>query len=82
MLQIAATILQVISFLAEHKEQIKKLILDIESLIPATPGNSKALIIRNFIAQVLTWKPKLNKPGLSSMACLMIWSLRPNDLAR
>ena len=53
MLQIAATILQVISFLAEHKEQIKKLILDIESLIPATPGNSKALIIRNFIATSL-----------------------------
>ncbi|MFZ6713393.1 hypothetical protein [Undibacterium sp. TC9W] len=33
MLQIAATILQIIGFLAEHKEQVKKLILDLENLI-------------------------------------------------
>ncbi|MFZ6681027.1 hypothetical protein [Undibacterium sp. Tian12W] len=50
MLQIASTILQVIAFLAEHKEQIRKLILDIENLIPATAGNNNALIARNFIA--------------------------------
>jgi hypothetical protein len=61
MLQIAATILQVISFLAEHKEQIKKLILDIESLIPATPGNSKALIIRNFIATSLNVEAQIEQ---------------------
>ena len=61
MLQIAATILQVISFIAEHKEQIKKLILDIESLIPATPGNSKALIIRNFIATSLNVETQIEQ---------------------
>ncbi|MFZ6743492.1 hypothetical protein ACO0LC_09730 [Undibacterium sp. JH2W] len=61
MLQIAATILQVISFLAEHKEQVKKLILDIESLIPATPGNSKALIIRNFIATSLNVEAQIEQ---------------------
>lgn len=54
MLQIAATILQIISFLAEHKEQVKKMILDIENLIPTTAGNTKAQIVRNFIATSLS----------------------------
>ena len=53
MLQIATTLLQIIAFLAEHKEQIKKLILDIENLIPTTSGNNKAMIVRNFIATSL-----------------------------
>ncbi len=53
MLQIASTLLQIIAFLAEHKEQIKKLILDIENLIPTAPGSNKALIVRNFIATSL-----------------------------
>ncbi|MFZ6733782.1 hypothetical protein ACO0LG_17780 [Undibacterium sp. Ji42W] len=69
MLQIAATILQIISFLAEHKEQIKKLILDIENLIPATPGSSKALIVRNFIATSLSIEAQMEPawPFVSSL---------------
>lgn len=59
MLQIAATILQIIGFLAEHKEEIKKLILDIENLIPMTAGNTKAQIVRNFIATSLSLEAQI-----------------------
>ncbi|MFZ6874229.1 hypothetical protein ACO0LF_19400 [Undibacterium sp. Di27W] len=61
MLQIATTLLQIIAFLAEHKDQIKKLILDIEGLIPTTPGSSKALIVRNFIATSLNVETQIEQ---------------------
>ena len=53
MLQIATAIFQIIGFLSEHREQIKKLIVDIESLIPNTPGSGKSLLVRNLIATSL-----------------------------
>jgi hypothetical protein len=61
MLQIAAAIMQIINFLAEHKEDIKKMILNIESLIPDDPGNEKALIVRNFIATSLNIEAQIEQ---------------------
>ena len=53
--------MQAISFIAEHKEQIKKLVLDIENLNPATPDNSKAVITRNFIATGLNVEAQIEQ---------------------
>lgn len=46
-------ILQVLSFLIAHKEQIKELILSIEALIPDAQGSEKAAAVKAFIANAL-----------------------------
>ncbi|MFZ6653779.1 hypothetical protein [Undibacterium sp. TJN19] len=69
MLQIATAIFQIIGFLSEHREQIKKLIVDIESLIPNTPGASKAQLVRNLIATSLGIEAQIEQawPFVSSL---------------
>lgn len=53
MLQIAASILQIINFLAQNKDQIRQLIITIQNLIPDAPGSEKSLQVRHFIAASL-----------------------------
>lgn len=41
--------LQIISFIRENQALLKALVLDIEGLIPNTPGNTKATAVRTAI---------------------------------
>ena len=51
--QIITIALQIISYLVQNKDTIKQLILDIEALIPDSPGAVKAQVVRNFIGTAL-----------------------------
>jgi hypothetical protein len=53
-------IFQVIGFLAEHKADIKKMILAIEALIPEAPGSEKAATVRRFIGSALAMDDKID----------------------
>lgn len=46
-------VLQVITFLVTHRDGIKQMILDLETLIPETPGLTKATAVKSFIANGL-----------------------------
>lgn len=46
-------LIQVFTFLATNRNQIKELILAIESLLPEAPGTSKAASVKQFIAAAL-----------------------------
>lgn len=48
-----AVFFQIISFLVANRAEIKKLILDIQGLIPDAPGAEKAAAVRHFIGATL-----------------------------
>lgn len=61
MMQIISTVLQIVSFLAAHKDQIKQLILDIEALMPDAPGNEKAAQVKSFIGAALSIEAQIEQ---------------------
>lgn len=48
-----AIFFQIVSFLFANRAEIKKLIIDIEGLIPDVPGSDKAAAVRGFIGAAL-----------------------------
>lgn len=56
-----AVALQVITFLVEHKEDIKKLVLALESLIGDQPGGTKAAAVKQYIGTALNISEQLEQ---------------------
>lgn len=46
-------LIQILSFLASNRAQIKELVLAIESMLPDAPGTSKANTVKQFIGAAL-----------------------------
>lgn len=48
-----AQVFQVISFLVQHKDQIKQAVTDLEALMPNVGGSAKLQVIKNIVATAL-----------------------------
>ncbi len=54
-----AVVIQVIDFLVEHKEDIKKMVLALESLAETAAGPDKAAVIRQYIGGALNMEAQV-----------------------
>jgi hypothetical protein len=48
-----SAIIQLLTFLVDHKDEIKSIVLQIQTLIPDAPGTEKAAIVKSFISKAL-----------------------------
>jgi hypothetical protein len=52
-MQALSIAIQIITFLAQHKDDIKAIVLNIEQMMGDMPGNSKAQAVKDFIGQAM-----------------------------
>lgn len=70
--------LAVLSFLVENRDTIRKLVLDVEALIPDAPGASKAASVKQFIAASISAGDQLDAawPLISPVFNLLVAAVK------